>query len=479
MDRPELVLVTPVWPAAGGFGLAMRAGVFLDALAQTHAVTVVVVPVFGAAPVPPAFVRERARRALRVDLAPGLDPLYALSASVADPAARAAALAAYPRPELCRFATSATRAQLRAAASAPSALVVLRSYLAPYAEQLLGRSSSEPLLGRSSSEPLLGRSSTEPLLGRSSAEPLPGRSNEEPTLGGSSEEQALGTVGFAPPRALLDLDDDETQTRTRLAALHRRDGRAADAVHEEQEAAKYLTLEEYWLPRFDTVLTCSADHARRVATRLPGVATAVLPNSVALPPPRPQAVAEGPPRLLLVGNLSYLPNVDAALWLAAAIFPRVRASAAGAELRIAGSSPVDAVRRLATLPGVEVIADPAELAPHYAWATTAVVPLRAGGGTRIKILEAFAAGVPVVSTPLGAEGIEAAAGCELLLGDSAEALAAACLRLHAAPSLARALAAAARQRVEETYSHAVVAQQISRRVAGPDAAARYDKLPGA
>ncbi|MGE5233101.1 MAG: glycosyltransferase, partial [Acidobacteriota bacterium] len=105
------------------------------------------------------------------------------------------------------------------------------------------------------------------------------------------------------------------------------------------------------------------------------------------------------------------------------------------------------------------------LAPHYAWASAAIVPLRAGGGTRIKILEAFAAGVPVLATAVGAEGIDAADGRELLLGDGPEELAAACFRLHGDPDLHRRLVAAAGALVRERYSYEVVGRRIREVVA--------------
>lgn len=402
--RPQLVMLSPVWPAPAGNGLAMRAGLFLDALAGSFEVHVIVVPVFGEATATPDFVRERAARAAIVDLAPGLDPLYALCAAVGDPQARAAALADYPRPELCRFATSATLARLQALAPAgPLArLVVLRSYLAPYAQPFLA---------------------------------------------------AEGTV--------LDLDDDEADTRRRLAALHLRLGQAGEAAAAQREAAKYLALEAAWLPRFGVLLTCAERHRAALAARLPGARVEVVPNGVAMPSSQePPAAGGAHPRLLLVGNLSYLPNVDAALWLCQEILPVLRRRDGATEVRLAGSRPAETVRRLATLPGVTVYADPVDLAPHYAWASAAIVPLRAGGGTRIKILEAFAAGVPVLATPVGAEGIDAADGRELLLGDGPEELAAACLRLHGDPELRRRLVEAAGALVRERYSHAVVGRRV-------------------
>ncbi len=405
-QRPALVLLSPVWPAAGGYGLAMRAGLFLDALAVENDVTLLLLPVFGETATVPDFVRQRARRVARVDLAPGLDPLFALSDSVRDPAARSAALAAYPRPQLCRFATGRIRAACRdaafAAEVAPPRAVVLRSYLAPYAEPF------------------------------------------------------LGTAG-----SVLDLDDDEAVTRRRLAALHRRYGRNADADLEELEASKFERLEAIWVARFATVLACSAGHAERLAARFPSGRFEVVPNAAPAFPSVPRETASKEWRLLFVGNLSYAPNEDAALWLCDEILPALRArSDAPVAVRLVGARPGPRVRALGERPGVALFADPVQVAAHYAWADLALVPLRAGGGTRIKILEAFAAGVPVVSTTIGAEGLEVASDTHLLRGDTTDEIATACLRLRTEPGLAEALVAASGVRLAERYAQPVVAARL-------------------
>jgi len=119
---------------------------------------------------------------------------------------------------------------------------------------------------------------------------------------------------------------------------------------------------------------------------------------------------------------------------------------------VAGSNPVDAVRALADQPGVTVLANPPEIAPLYAKARAAVVPLRAGGGTRIKILEAFAHGVPVISTPLGAEGLDVEAGRHLVVADTPEAFAAACIDIARDDGLRSELVTQARQLQETEYS---------------------------
>ncbi len=125
-------------------------------------------------------------------------------------------------------------------------------------------------------------------------------------------------------------------------------------------------------------------------------------------------------RIVFVGAMDYFPNSDAAIFFANRIWPHVRNRLDGAELTIAGKSPSAAVLGLGKLPGVTVTGTVPDIRPYYQGALAAVVPLRSGGGTRLKILEAMAAGVPVISTPLGAEGLEVADGENVLLVDSSD-----------------------------------------------------------
>jgi glycosyltransferase involved in cell wall biosynthesis len=125
----------------------------------------------------------------------------------------------------------------------------------------------------------------------------------------------------------------------------------------------------------------------------------------------------GPPTVLYVGAMSWAPNASAARFLATAVLPRVRERFPDARLRVVGRDPLPEVRALARLPGVEVTGTVPSIVPHLAEAHVLAVPLEAGGGTRLKILEAFAAGLPVVSTAVGAEGIRAQGGEHLVLAE--------------------------------------------------------------
>ncbi|HUS16326.1 MAG TPA: glycosyltransferase family 4 protein, partial [Chloroflexia bacterium] len=145
--------------------------------------------------------------------------------------------------------------------------------------------------------------------------------------------------------------------------------------------------------------------------------------------------------LLFVGNFNHPPNVDAAVWLVEAILPIVRAECPGVRLLLVGKDPPSAVRALASA-GVAVTGTVPEVAPYLREATVFVAPLRQGGGMRIKVLEALASGIPVITTPVGAAGIVAQPGRDLLVAEDAAAFAAAALRALEDPALRDRLGAA-------------------------------------
>ena len=138
--RPSLLFVAPILPAQTGNGLAMRAGVFLDALARDFRVSLLVVPVAGSAGGRVAsFVTDRAHQSVVLSLDGKLDPLWELCSRVLDPDKRATAWADYPRPAFCRYATTPCLNEVRRAFDDVrfDAVHVMRSYLAPYAAPFL------------------------------------------------------------------------------------------------------------------------------------------------------------------------------------------------------------------------------------------------------------------------------------------------------------------------------------------------------
>jgi glycosyltransferase involved in cell wall biosynthesis len=278
-----------------------------------------------------------------------------------------------------------------------------------------------------------------------------------------------GTRGTRPWLS-IDLDDYESELHRRLARLHELRDEEAAAAFEEIEATKYARLEEAELPKADRVYLASAKDLDPLEARLPGVNLVHVPNAVRLPPRSPRPSPSGRLHLLLVGTMGYLPNEDAASFFIKNVLPLIQS---GTELpvylTVVGPLPSPALQQLArSTKGVVVTGAVADLRPYYEDADVAVVPLRAGGGTRIKILEAFSLGCPVVATRLGADGIEAENEEHLLLADSPEELAKACLRLLQDPMLGSALATRASALVRRRYAHDVVIAFLQKVIAGID-----------
>jgi len=406
-DRERVLYVTPIMPRPFGNGLAMRVASVLAALARRFEVHLFVVPVAGDLGSPSEFVSRHTERVGVLDLAKNLDPLFALIARVLDPEERAKAERNYPKPLLSRFATSDSANFLfQWSKQFPVAGVyVMRLYLASLALPFLRLPASER------------------------------------------------------PFCVLDLDDDDVRTYERLAGLQTElcDSQAAAAAA--AEAKKYQTFADRHVQAFDCVTVCSGGDARRLRDRFPGVRFAVVPNSYAVPERAHlrQPSTAGPLRLVFVGCFGYFPNVDAAMFLCREVLPALR-RLADREIHIdlIGSGDTSALRSLAEDPSVTLRGFVEDLALVYAAADVAVVPMRAGGGTRIKILEAFAHGVPVVTTSLGAEGIDVADGKHLLFADSADEFARACLRLKAEPELSAFISARATALLATRYSPAHV-----------------------
>ncbi|MBW3663711.1 MAG: glycosyltransferase family 4 protein [Actinobacteria bacterium] len=176
----------------------------------------------------------------------------------------------------------------------------------------------------------------------------------------------------------------------------------------------------------------------------------VVPNGVDVdsfsPTPLPAA-----PRAVLTATFDYAPNVDGAVWFVQHVWPRIRADEPDAELHLVGRRPLPAVRALTDLPGVHLHVDVPSVHPHLQQARVAVVPLRLGGGTRVKALEALAAGRVLVGTTVGVEGLDVEAGVHALIGDEPEALATAVVTALRDDALATRLTAAGRDLVERRY----------------------------
>jgi len=164
--------------------------------------------------------------------------------------------------------------------------------------------------------------------------------------------------------------------------------------------------------------------------------------------------------LLFIGLLTYEPNRDAVAWFAREVLPLVRARRPEARFRVVGQHGSDVVDALHGISGVELAGEVPDVTPELAEAGVVVVPVRFGGGTRIKVLEAFAHGVPVVSTTVGCEGLDVEDGRHVLLADDPPSLAAACLRLLEDEERRTALSAQAGDLWQRRYRWTVIAPTV-------------------
>jgi glycosyltransferase involved in cell wall biosynthesis len=204
---------------------------------------------------------------------------------------------------------------------------------------------------------------------------------------------------------------------------------------------------------FDRVLAFGKRDAAAIAELAPEVAARVRvsPFGLELPPLADPTAAE-PDTLLFVGNFSHQPNRDAARWLADEIMPALLARNPGARLNIVGSAAPPEVLSLAG-PSIEVVADAPSIEPHLEAAAVVVAPVRSGGGMRMKVLQALAAGKAVVTTSRGSEGFDCfGEKAPLKIADETKPFAAAVADLLAEPERWRDAGRGAREFAQRHYS---------------------------
>ncbi|MGH9018594.1 MAG: glycosyltransferase [Acidimicrobiales bacterium] len=260
--------------------------------------------------------------------------------------------------------------------------------------------------------------------------------------------------GPVQAHAVVDIDDlEDRKIEARLAldpGARRRGGqlrRAAARAFTEEDARRWRQLHRRIARRVGATVVCSELDARR--SHLRGVR--VVPNGYP-PPPRPlgRDAVSSPPVVVFQGTLRYPPNADAARYLVTEVGPPLRSLIPDVRIRLVGrTSP--AFADLDAPPAVVLAGLVPDIDDELAGADLVVIPVRYGSGTRVKILEAFAHRIPVVSTTVGAEGLDARNGHHLLVADRPEDLARACARLLTDVPLRAAMTTAAHTLYTTTY----------------------------
>ena len=213
--------------------------------------------------------------------------------------------------------------------------------------------------------------------------------------------------------------------------------------------------------RADAVYACSAADQERILAEVPTARTVVIPNAADVDFYKPRAEDPAPDgkSVVFFGLLSTLPNIDGATWFVREIWPRVVRARPDARCKIIGKGVNKTISDLASS-SVDIVGFVEDLRPHLASAAALVVPLRIGGGTRLKIVEGMAMGRPIVSTTLGAEGIECTTGEDILIADDPERFALDVVRLLEDPALGARMGEEARRTAEERYAWTAAAHKL-------------------
>lgn len=246
-------------------------------------------------------------------------------------------------------------------------------------------------------------------------------------------------------RTILDLHNIESVLHERcgeseqwpLSRIHRSFGRTC------------RRLEEHWLPRFSLLLTTSEADATRVRNIAPGVPVGVYPNTI---PFRRQPAVTSRGGIAFSGNMEYHPNINAVRWFSRSIWPELKRRWPGMEWKLIGKNQAAVARYVKHDSSVRMTGPVEDAIAELSAASVAVVPLRSGSGTRVKILEAWAAATPVVSTTVGMEGLPARAGEHLLVANSPGEFCAAVSSLLSSESLRARVGGAGRKLYEKQFT---------------------------
>jgi sugar transferase (PEP-CTERM/EpsH1 system associated) len=225
------------------------------------------------------------------------------------------------------------------------------------------------------------------------------------------------------------------------------------------QGGKVRHYEKRMIPQFDVNISVSPRDQAGIRAMAANAAVALVPNGTDTNYFVPSKTAQefG---LIFAGGLNWLPNADAMLHFSKAIFPLIRAEVPEVGMKIIGTNPSVELRESTKKNAIEVLGFVPDIREYMARAAVYVVPLRIGGGTRLKILDALAMGKAVVSTTIGAEGLELTNGQDILIADADEEFAQKVVTLLKKTELRKTMAENGRATVEKKYSWNVIGPQL-------------------
>ena len=259
-------------------------------------------------------------------------------------------------------------------------------------------------------------------------------------------------------RLILDWHNIESEILARYAD---NDSNPLRAIYARRTSKLSRGVEDDLLRLCHAHTVCSQREKEVLQARVPNARIEVVGNGVDCEFFADNAQSSEKLDVLYMGRMDYHANIDAALHFAKNTWPLIHARRPELRLTIVGAQPPEAIRALAS-DNVVVTGTVDDVRPYYHSALVSVVPLRVGGGTRLKVLEAMAAGTPVVSSTLGAEGLAVTHGKDILIADTPEAMVDAVVTMQADSPQRRQMIANARQLVQTRYDWNVVGEVLLR-----------------
>ena len=264
-------------------------------------------------------------------------------------------------------------------------------------------------------------------------------------------------------RTEVDLPSVLSQQNVDSAIWRRLCGETANPFYKFAYWTQQLAFQRYervLSPKFDAV-TCTSDIDAAVFQRHCAADNIeIIPNGVDVTHYQPDFTSEAPAHLIYIGSMDWYPNEDAVAFFADEVLPGIQDKVPDVQFSIVGGNPSARVQKLAEREGVVVTGRVPEIKPYFAEATVFVVPLRIGSGTRLKILEALAMGKAIVSTSVGAEGLDLKDGEEIFIADEPTTFADAVTRLLTDASLRRTVGENGRARVEQDYDWRSIGEKL-------------------